>query len=168
MSCCASSCNVCLQCVCLFSLRSCFSFLLFNISDILYVRLLGIAVLLLGSLLLGCGVVRVVPVFLGPWLSDSNMYVLLFGRGAAATLILLVLLLDDPTSIHSPSCCLLSYPCPPHCQSSLLSFAALCFDHLSLLPFSNLSPFTYSSPIFLHTLAYRKHTVFFVPHALIH
>ena len=75
--------------------------------------------------------VCVVPVSLGTWLSDSSIYVFLFGRGAAAALILIVLLLVAPTSIQSLSCCLLLYPCPPHCQSLFLSFTALCFGHLS-------------------------------------
>ena len=140
-----------------FNLRSCFSFLLSNISDIVYFCLMGGVASLLASLLLGC---CVVSDFLGPWLSDSRIYVLSFGRGAAVTLILCMLLLFTPTSIQSPSSCLSLSPCPPHCQLSLSSFTALCFGHLSSLPFSNLSPFRYSSLIFLYTLAYWKHTAF--------
>ena len=45
--------------------------------------------------------VFVVIIFLGPWLSASNMKVLLFGRFAAAFIILVVL--PFTTSIHSPS-----------------------------------------------------------------
>ena len=160
MSCCASSCNVCLRCLLCFSFQSCFTFLLSNVSDIVYLRSMGIVLLSIESLLLGCGVACVVPVFLEPWLSDSKMYVLLFGKGAAAALILIVMLLVVPTSIQSPSCCLLLYPCPPHRQFSFLSFTALCFGHLSSFPFSNFSFFTYSSPIFLHMLSYRKHITF--------
>ena len=125
----------------------------------MYVRSMGGVVSLLASLLLHC---CVISDFLGPWLSDSRMYVLSFGRGAAVNLILILfmLLFFSPTSIQSPSSCLSLSPCPPHRQLSLSSFTALCFGHLSLFPFSNLSPFTYSSPIFLHTLAYWKHTAF--------
>lgn len=120
---------------------------------------MGIAVLSIESLLLGCCVMCVVPVFLGSWLSSSSMYVLLFVRGAAVALILIVLLLVVPTTIQH-SCCLLFYPCPPHRQLLFLSFTALCFGHLSSFPFLNFFPFTYSSPNFLHTLAYWKHTAY--------
>jgi hypothetical protein len=56
-----------------FSLQSCFAFLLSKVSEIVYLRSMGMAVSLIQSMLLGCGVVCVVSVFLGPWLSDSNM-----------------------------------------------------------------------------------------------
>ena len=75
-----------------FKLRSYFSFLLSDLSDMVYVRSMGVAILEF-----------VVIVFLGPWSSASNMKVLLFGRDAAAFTILVVLPLT--TSIHSPSYC---------------------------------------------------------------
>ena len=100
LSCCANHCNVCLQCMCHFNLLSCFSFLLCNLSDMVYVCLTGIAV---------SGFV--VIVFLGPCSSLSSMKVLLFGRDAAAFIILVVLPLT--TSIQSLSYCSLSFPCPP-------------------------------------------------------
>ena len=109
-------------------------------------------------------VVAVVFVFLWPWSSSNAMKVLLFGIVVAAFKILFVLPLT--TSIHSPSSCSLSSPCPPHRQSSLFSFLssfaafALCFGHLSSFPFSNSCPLIYLSPICLHTAAYLKHTAF--------
>jgi hypothetical protein len=141
-----------------FSFRSCFSFSLSDLSEMVYVRLL-------------CGVVVVVDllwivvlVFPGPWSSSNDMKVLSFGITAAAFIILFVLPLT--TSIHSPSSCSLLFPCPPHRQSSLSSFLssfaalALCFGHLSSFPFSNSLAFIYLSPICLHTALYRKHTAF--------
>ena len=41
LSCCASRCNVCLWCMRCFSFQSCFSFLLSDLSDIVYVQMLG-------------------------------------------------------------------------------------------------------------------------------
>ena len=128
-----------------------------------YVCFLGVAI---------SGVVVIVVVsvlffvfdFLRPWLSVSNMKLLLFGSGAAAFIILVVLPLT--TSIHLPSYCSLLFPCPSHHQlllsSFLSSFAALalCFGHFSSFPLSNSFMFTYFSPICLHTLAYLKHTAF--------
>ena len=145
-----------------FSFRSCFPFLLSDLSDMVYVQSLGGAVL--GFVLIVAVLMFVLLIFLGPWSSASNMKVLLFGSGYAAFIILVVLTLT--TSIHLPSYCSLSFPCPPHRQSSLSSFLssftalALCFGHLSSFPFLNLFAFTYLSPICLHTLAYWKQTAF--------
>ena len=130
-----------------------FPFFLIDLSDMVHVRSMGIAV---------SGFV--VIDFLGPWLSASNMKVLLFGRDAADFIILVML--PSTTSIHSPSYCSLSFPFPPRRQSLLSSFLssftalALIFGHLSSFPFLNSFAFTYLSPICLHTLAYRKHTSF--------
>ena len=41
LSCCASHCSVCLRCMRRFSFRSCFSFSLSDLSDKVYVRMLG-------------------------------------------------------------------------------------------------------------------------------
>ena len=144
------------------SFRSCFSFLLSDLSDKVYVRLVGgvvsrvvVIVAVLWVVVLG---------FLGPWLSSNAMKVLLFDIAVAAFIILFVLPLT--TSIHSPSSCSLLFPCPPRRQSSLSSFLssfgalALCFGHLSSFPFSNSCPLIYLIRICLHTAAYLKHTAF--------
>jgi hypothetical protein len=136
-----------------FSFRSCFSFSLSDLSEKVYVQLVG-------------GVVSrvVVIIFLGAWLSSNDIKVLLFGIALAAFIVLFVL--PSTTSIHSPSSCSLLFPCPPRRQSSLSSFLssfaalALCFCHLSSFPFLNSCPLIYLSPICLHTAAYLKHTAF--------
>ena len=57
-SCCASRCNVCLRCMRCFNFRSCFSLSLSDLSERVYVRLLGGV---------ASGVVAIVVlVFLGP------------------------------------------------------------------------------------------------------
>ena len=63
-----------------------------------YVQLMGGAVS--GFVGIVAFTVFVVIIFLGPWLSAINMKVLLFGRGVAAFIILVVLPLM--TSIHLP------------------------------------------------------------------
>ena len=75
-----------------------------------YVRLLGGVVL--GIIVRVVVSVFVVIVFLGPWLSASNMKVLLFGSGVAAFILLVVLPLT--TAIHLPSYYSLLFPCPPY------------------------------------------------------
>ena len=127
-----------------------------------YVHSMGVAVF-------GIVVVSwaVVIVFLGPWLSASNMKVLSFGRDAAAFIVLAVLPLN--TSIHSPSYCSLLFPCPPHRQlllsSFLSSFAALWpFVFLSL---SELICFhIFESHLFAHACILEAYCLI-VPHALI-
>ncbi len=161
-SCCESRCNVCLLCMRRFNFRSCFSFSLSDLSEKVYVRLLGgvaSGVVVIVALLL-----IAVLVFLGPWSSSNAMKVLLFCNSVAAFIILFMLPLT--TSIHLPSSCSLLFPCPPHRQSSLSSFLssfaalALCFGHFSSFPFSNSLACMYLSPICLHTALYRKHTAF--------
>ena len=73
-----------------------FSFLLSDLSDMVYVCSMGGAVS--GIVVFFVVLVFVVIVFLGPWLSGSNMKVLLFGRDAVAFIILVMLL--STTSIH--------------------------------------------------------------------
>ena len=77
LSCCSSHCNVCLQCMRRFNFQSCFSFSLSNLSEKVYVRLLGGAVS--GVVVVVALLWIVVLVFLGPWLSSSDMKVLSFG-----------------------------------------------------------------------------------------
>ena len=92
-------------------------FFLSDLSDMVYACLMGGAVS--GFVVIVAVSMFVLLIFIGPWLSASNMKVLLFGNAAAAFIILFVLPLT--TSIHLPSYCSLSFPCPPHCQLLLSS-----------------------------------------------
>ena len=82
-----------------FSFRSFFSFLLSDLSEKVYVRLVGgvvsrvvVIVAVLWVVVLG---------FIGPWLSSNDLKVLSFGISVAAFIVLFVMPLT--TLIHSPS-----------------------------------------------------------------